>query len=331
MDDFFIYDGFTLAGLLRSYSYIKWTRAYNRAGEFTLETLATDDMRRLIKTGRIMSKGEGEAAFIEDFVSSRDAKGSETLTVTGRFLSSVLNRRIFDYAGTDTLSNIINAIIDQNFISPSDANRRIPELRRVSYTPVNNPTLTVAYEHADALEEITKLCQQHETGFRVLFNPNNHSFDFSLYEGKPTNAIFTENFQNVLEQDYYEHTAGEKTTAIVGSVTVGGNMTGLSRKEMFVQADLNAGGAAAQEQGKAALWDNRRITSFDTVLNMPALQFPYKSYWDLGDIVTCENLKWNARITDRVQEVTEYFDKGGLHITPVFGDGVPGVMGGGPL
>ena len=324
MDEFFVYDKFTLAGVLREYSFIKWTRRFNQTGEFIMETLATDDMRRYIKPGRILYKGvNGEAAIIEDFISIRDALGSEILTVTGRFLSAILTYRVFSYTGTAALSVIINAIMDQNFISPSIANRKIPELRRLNYTLAADPSITVEYSNANALDEITKLCQTNGVGFKVLFNPNNKSFDFSLYEGKNTNAIFTDNFYNVLEQDYYEKTAKERTACIVGGgngLIVDNGAAGLDRKEIYVQADMNASADAAQELGKNTLRDNRRITSFDTVLNMSALQYPYGTYWDLGDVVTCEDLRWNARITQSVLEVTEYYDRGGLHVTPVFGD-----------
>jgi len=328
VDEFFIYDKFTLVGILREYTYIKWTRRFNDTGEFTMETLATDDMRRYIRAGRILYKGtDGEAVIIEDFTSARDAKGDEILTVTGRFLQCVLERRVFDYTGTAKLSEIVNAIIDQNFISPTNPNRKIPELRRVAYTLANDPTLTVEYAHANALVEIAKLCQANNTGFKVKYNPNSAAFDFSLYEGKKTNAIFTENFKNVLEQDYYERTKQEKTTVIVGGggngLIVGDEAVGLGRKEIYVQADMKADEAAALALGNDTRYANRRIASFDTVLNMFALQFPYKTYWDLGDVVTCEDLRWDARITDTVLEVTEYYDKGGLHVTPVFGDTPP--------
>jgi hypothetical protein len=61
------------------------------------------------------------------------------------------------------------------------------------------------------------------------------------------------------------------------------------------------------------------IESFDTVINTGALQFAYKTDWDLGDIVTSESIKWGKTIAQNLLEITEYYNKGGVHLTPIFG------------
>jgi hypothetical protein len=327
-----MYSGFTLVGMLREYSYIKWTRRFNMAGEFILEMLATEDAMRLVKyadtpEGAVLYKGQGgEAAFVEDFVSRRDAFGNGVLEVSGRFLNAALERRVVSLAMTGTLKDVIGAIITQNFTAPANPNRQISEMRLMDYTPSDNPTVSVEIKGANALEEISKLCGRHNIGFKVIFNVTDHTYDFTLYEGRPTSVLLTDGYFNILEQDYYFQARQEKTACLVdlsGTVEIiGDNVAGLARKEMYAQADTQSA-APAQEQGAEALHAAKRVISFDTVVNMETLQFPYGADWDLGDIVACESLKWQKAITQNVLEVTEYDDRGGVHLTPVFGDYIP--------
>lgn len=310
---------------------MKWVRRYNEAGEFIMEMASTDEARKLIKAGTIIYKGmRGEAAFIEDYIASRNAAGLENLQVTGRFLNSILDRRVINLTMSGPLKDVVNAILNQNFISPADAARRIPQMRLLNYNLSNNPAVNVDYKNISALEAVSELCKGPHAGFKVVFNIRDSAYDFTLYEGAPTHALFTENYFNVLEQDYYYKTAQEKTTCYVDAngqlSTAGGEASGLLRKEMYISADTQSEQSALQ-QGRAALLSSKRVESFDTVLNMDALQFAYGEDWDLGDIVKSESLTWQKSITQNVLEVTEYYDGGGVHLTPVFGDYIPARQG----
>lgn len=234
----------------------------------------------------------------------------------------MLDRRIITLAQTNTISNLVSALLTQNFINPSNISRKIPELRVVNINLQNNPSVPVDFKNITALEALEKICEPDNIGFKIIFNPSNVTYDFYLYEGRQTQAVFSERFHNVLEQDYYHKTRDAKTTCVVDingvATVVNDNITGQERKEMIITGNNNNSGSATQ-QGLQALADTAVIESFDTVINMGALQFAYGIDWDLGDIVTSESMKWNKALRQNILEVTEYYDKGGVHLTPVFG------------
>jgi hypothetical protein len=288
-----------------------------------MEMACTRDAMDIIAASNIFYKGkDGEAAFIEDYSATRDERGNEILNINGRFLSSLLDRRVINLSVTGNLTSLVNAVLAQNFIGASNVNRNIPEFRAVNLTTVNNPVIAVDYKNVTALEAIQKICQPNNIGFYVMFNIANASYDFHLYEGRQTNVIFSDNFFNILEQDYYYKTADAKTTCYVNiqdAITVvGDTITGLDRKEMYLSGNANNTQSVTQ-QGQQALNDKAVIESFDTVINSGTLQFAYKTDWDLGDIVTSESIKWGKTIIQNLLEITEYYDKGGVHLTPIFG------------
>ena len=324
MDEIYIYKDFELLGMIQGQMFLKWTRRYNFPGEFILQLAETSEIRDLISRANIIYKGkDGEAAFIEDYTSTRDSEGNTLLEVSGRFLSSILERRIFSLSVQAPVKTIIDRIISENFTTPANLRRKIPEFRQLEYTPSNNPTVSVDYKNYNALTAISELCGQYQIGFTVLFSPSTKSYNFMLYSGRETAVIFSFGFKNVLEQDYYNQTRNARNVCIVqygASVqTVNDNIEGAERREVFLSANTS-NGLSAEKQAGIRLNDLRRRESFDTVVNGTSPQLGYKSDWDLGDVVTSENENWGKTIRQNVPEITEYFDKGGLHLTPVFGD-----------
>jgi hypothetical protein len=326
--DLFFYNDFTLVGILRQYSYLKWIRRYSDVGEFSLELILNDHVKYLVQNSNIISKGNyGEAAFIENYYSTKSAKGNEILRVEGRFLSSLLDRRIITYNpnSSDTPADAIASIVNNNFITAPDVKRRMPNLSLASYdiNYLNGIGFESEYINANALDAVSEIAQKYDIGFRVDFDPTQSKYYFAIYFGETKPIIFSDGFFNILEQDYYMETKHHKTMCYVdygGSIVeVNGVAEGWDRREMYMQADTELSDSATS-QGDTELYYARKIESFDTVINMETLQFPYLDSWDLGDIVTCENLSWKKTLVQNIKEVTEYYDKGGVHIAPVFGD-----------
>ena len=49
----------------------------------------------------------------------------------------------------------------------------------------------------------------------------------------------------------------------------------------------------------------------------------YKSDFDLGDIVTVYHKRWGVTVSNRICEINEHYEKGGVKVTPVFGSPLP--------
>ncbi len=82
-----------LIGAVEAFEYLRWTRRYSVCGSFEIKAVATDTNLALLRTGHIIWKNDSaEAAYIEMLELSMD--GGEYITASGRFITSILARRI---------------------------------------------------------------------------------------------------------------------------------------------------------------------------------------------------------------------------------------------
>lgn len=54
-----------------------------------------------------------------------------------------------------------------------------------------------------------------------------------------------------------------------------------------------------------------------------AINFIYKEDYDLGDIVTVRKKKWDLYMNQRITELSEVYEYGGMIVVPTFGDPLP--------
>lgn len=57
----------------------------------------------------------------------------------------------------------------------------------------------------------------------------------------------------------------------------------------------------------------------DNMSGSVAFATGYKTKWDLGDVVTVYNAKWDIRLSQRITEITEFYDASSRTVEPVFG------------
>lgn len=238
-----------------------WTNRYNEPGDF--EYYAPVDktpMEYMVKDYYIWRQGTDRLMIIEDIEIDSDAEEGPHVTLTGRSLESLLERRVVAYRTiySGNLQNGIQRILNENAISPSDPERRIPGLRFI----VNNDprvaalTCEVNLLGETLLEVVENLCEVNDLGFQVTYNEVNESFDFMLYFGEDRSyaqeknpwVVFSPEYDNLLGSNYYETDRNLRTAAVVAGdanyergqevVDVDGKpeLTGLDRREMFVDA-----------------------------------------------------------------------------------------------
>ena len=82
-----------LVGIVESFEYLRWTRRYARCGTFEMKAIATSENISLLRTGNYLWKSDDEEIVIIEQVELEQA-GRETVTVSGRFATSLLARRI---------------------------------------------------------------------------------------------------------------------------------------------------------------------------------------------------------------------------------------------
>lgn len=328
-----------LAGIVESFEYLRWTRRYSACGAFELKAIATPENTALLQLGSYLWKNDDEeAGVIEHLELSQTDK--EIITVSGRFATSLLARRII--WGTEilngNLSTSIQTLLGNHVINPSDPNRKM------DFLAFSSPTITIPVStqisYKNLLEAVTGLCDTADVGIKTVFSPTEKSFTVTLYEGAVSQAVFSREYENLTEQTYTQNNAGTANTALVGGEGEGIERTfasiigdsGEERREVFVDAkdlrqeDLGSDYAAALTfRGQSKLSELAMVQSFDAAVN-PHGNLQYKVDFELGQIVHVFSKKWGVTLTARITEIEESYDTGGQSLNIVFGRGVLSFM-----
>lgn len=236
-----------------------WVERYRDVGEFELYLPVDQKFMPYIQPQNyVWRKGTKRLMIIEDILIDTDAEVGPHLTITGRSLESLLERRVVAYRTTinGNLQNGIQKILYQNAIYPSESNRVIPGLRFIRNNDPRITSLTCELNllGENLLEVIVSLCEENDLGFKIEYNEELGTFDVSLYYGEDRSydqdvnpwVVFSPNYDNLLSSQYYQSARNLRTAAVVAGdanneygqeiVDVDANpeLTGLDRREMFV-------------------------------------------------------------------------------------------------
>ena len=103
-----------------------WTDRYYEYGDFELFTSMTDTILSYIRQDYYLQSRESEhVMIIEKIRINSDSENGNHITVTGRSLESILDRRIVwgQKTITGNLQNGIRTLLNENVISPADNKR----------------------------------------------------------------------------------------------------------------------------------------------------------------------------------------------------------------
>lgn len=233
-----------------------WTDRYYEYGDFELFTSMTDTILSYIRQDYYLQSRESEhVMIIEKIRINSDSENGNHITVTGRSLESILDRRIVwgQKTITGNLQNGIRTLLNENVISPADNKRRISNfIFEASTDPaITSLKIDAQYTGDNLYDVINKICSERSIGFKVTLN-NNKQFVFKLYAGADRSydqsvnpyVIFSPKFENIINSNYVESKSALKTVTLVGGegegsarkyTTVGGG-SGLNRRELFTDA-----------------------------------------------------------------------------------------------
>jgi hypothetical protein len=196
-------------------------------------------------------------------------------------------------------------------------------------------------------------------GFMVTTDVRAQNHEFVIYEGRELTAdqtdnppcTFSQEFDNILEQEYTNsienlksvcYVGGEEKEGVTRQIVEVGTAEGLERDEVFVNAtditqtytndagnevtlsltqylDLLAGrGASELEQYGETLNFASKINTFSNLT--------YREDFDLGDRVTCVDKRWGIKINVRITEITETYQEGKSGIDITFGESLPTII-----
>lgn len=355
-----------LQGIVEKIASLIWTRRYWSCGEFKLLVPFTEEhSRMLVKNNIIMKRGDDEAAQIRYVHITKNSQGLEEIEVQGKFLIAWIGKRIIkkQIITKDTTQNILYRIVRENVTNPADTVRKISDVS-IATDDADTESGVIDYtseQYTNAQLAAETAAKAAKLGIRMRTDAHTGAHVFSVYEGRDLTAgntagnapcIFSQEFDNIVEQEYTNSVENLKTTAFVGGeekegvarkvAEVGGSAAGLAREEVFINATdivqeyedddgtqvtltdaeylalLSARGAEELEQYAETLSFGSKINTFANLI--------YRTDYDLGDRVTCVNKRWGIRIDVRITEIAETYQNNVEEIDITFGESLPALL-----
>ncbi|WP_034379165.1 Gp37-like protein [Dehalobacter sp. UNSWDHB] len=353
-----------LQGIVEKIASLIWTRRYWSCGEFKLLVPYTEDhIRLLVKNNILMKRGDTEAAEIRFINISKNSQGLEEIEVQGKFLLGWLGKRVVkkQIITTDTTQNILYRITEENAVNPADAARAIPNLTLADDDDTESGAIEYVSEpFINALLAAETAAKAAKLGMRIITDPHTGAHEFSVYEGRNLTAdqtentpcIFSQEFDNIVEQQFTNSIENLKSTAYVGGeeregvprkfAAVGNVAEGLERDEVFINAtdimqeyeDDNGNPVSLTDpqyiallaaRGASELEQYAETLAFGSKVNTHS-NLKYREDYDLGDRVTCINKRWGIKIDVRITEIAETYQQNIEEIDITFGESLPALL-----
>lgn len=346
MPNYYVYDeNLDCVAIVENYASMIWTTRYYESGDFELYAPATDYILNIFKKDYYLVRDDDltQAMIIANLQISTDAEEGNFVTITGKSLKSILNRRII-WAQTNINGNVetgIRQLITDNAINPTIAARKINRLV-LGTTLGLTETMSAQYTGDNLGETISAICKTFHIGYDVLLDLDNKQFIFILYEGADRSynqkvnpyVVFSNEFENLLTTDYTQSSNDFKNVALIAGEGEGtarktattGSASDLARYELYVDArdiSTNDGKIALTEynkllieRGKEKLKDTQIVEAIEGEVEANNTYKLNEDYF-LGDTVEVIN-EYGIEMTPRVTEVIEGINESGTYCIPTF-------------
>lgn len=244
--------------VIDTYESLIWTDRYSKCGDFELRMPLTGSIPWYLRQENILINNESEhAMIIETIEIESDAEEGNHLTITGRSLESILDRRIVwgQKSFNGNLQDGIETLLNECFINPEDSKRKVENFvfKRSVDPAITDLVFEDQYLGNSLLEVIEKLCGDYSIGYKITFDKEKR-YVFELYAGVDRSygqldnpfVVFSPEFENIINSRYLVSTENYKNVALVAgegdgadrtTVVVGSDeVTGLDRREIFTDA-----------------------------------------------------------------------------------------------
>ena len=189
-----------------------WSSRYNSVGDFELVLNMNDVALNYIKKGYYLLREDDEhVGIVENIKIDVNADGDEQMIVSGRFIESILARRIVaeqTQFNEQKVSDVIYGLIDDAIVNPDDDDRKIPQFLNGTYEVA--ATITCQFTGKNLLDVIQNLCEEYHLGFKITISDAliPKAFNFNLYQGTDRTynqsvnpyAVFSDKYDNPLPE-----------------------------------------------------------------------------------------------------------------------------------
>ena len=338
-----------LTAICDSFSSLLWDIEYYTCGCFEIYISANPENVNIFQLGRIVACDDDSEHFgiIENIKIETNTETGDYLTVSGRFLTCLLERRII-YPTMSVSGNygfIIQSLIKSNCIDSSV--RTIPGLALGDVTGKcweRKTRLQVSYDNL--LEYIYKLCEIVGGSINIKNDGNAlvcdlfQGTDRSILQNNNPHIVFSDDYNNLLSFTYAADNSIQKNFAYVFGCGEGSACKKITfyngtepayfdRYEVYsdqhnlTQDDKTSDSEYLEmliEKGKESIVMPQSAS--ESTIAPFSTQFEYNKDYFVGDYVTVENKRFGL-IQKRIQLVgmIESFDQNGRSLTPTFKEG----------
>lgn len=259
MDALILDQNYQTLCILDAFDSFLWTDRYNEPGDFELYFPVDPEITPYaVEDNYIWQKNSDRLMVVEAINITTDAETGPHMTLSGRSLECLLERRIVAYRTiiNGNLQDGIEKLLNENVINPSDTVRKIPGVRFIRNDDPRVTALTCELNLLGeyVLDVIQDQCQLNDLGFKMTYSEEEQSFDFRLYYGEDRSyqqeknpwVVFSPGFDNLLSSNYLKTSRNLRTAAVIGGdanyeygqevVDADGKpeLTGVARREMYV-------------------------------------------------------------------------------------------------
>ncbi|KEI96553.1 hypothetical protein N496_15295 [Clostridium botulinum A2B3 87] len=117
----------------------------------------------------------------------------------------------------------------------------------------------------------------------------------------------------------------EEKTRMVEDRDLEGNIIGEHEETYEAEIPWDRYEPLLLQRGKEKLSECQKIETFNSKINIQSNNV-YKKDYDLGDVVTIRDKKWNLMINERITEIEEIFDNNGKSVNVMFGNQIPSII-----
>lgn len=322
-----------LIGIIDFFSSLRWRRKYYEAGEFELHIPLNSQIEKYLKKDNLIIRDDAiEVGIIESFTINDAGDDGVEVIIYGRFLSSILDRRIIkskiNFSGKILLGErkILNEMTPFSKLLISEATLDSDSVVfQVSYKNV--------YEYLVTLAKISSIAH------RISVDIPNKKMIYENYQGldrTETQSInpryeFSEDKSNIDVADYTYSAKTEKNYVLVGGQgedknrimveVTSGNNKDFDLRETFVDAKSENQGDLTLAQYKETLKTkgSEKLVESTETLEVTVYADDYKKLWDLGDIVNIKKESWGIVMKQRITEIEETIENNNQKIFATFG------------
>ncbi len=330
---FFFDKELNMLGIIDYFISLRWRRKYFEAGEFEIVLPVTDYIMKFIDTDILVMRNNYTEAGIIETIEFSDDSTDEEVTISGRFLSCLFERRIVKNKINFTGNSIegMNTIV--NAMTP------LTDAWETETVTMSSEPISFQCTYKNVYDYLLKLSEYSGLGIRIVPNVDSKVYMFEVYKGKDRTVNQTENEQYAFSDDNYNLEQGKlvisKKTSVnyvlVGgtgedtariTTTVDEGKTGFDLYELFCdQKSLSNNNLSSSEYiEKLKTVGEGKLSTGTFNLEVTALNIgDYKDKWDLGDIVNIKKDKWGILTSYRIIEVEEIIEDGNITVKPTFG------------